>query len=157
MINHIHTKPQGALGNALADAAHANNAKRGVVDIHPQGVGNNRPLIPIAVPNPALGLGHATRSRHQQGKAKVCGCIREHIRGIRCHYPGSRHRRHIKIVIPHRNIGNNLEAFGLRQGFGINSLTARYQCSRNPSQLGCKYFWRHNDICLIGDNIKGLL
>ena len=59
------------LGNTLADAAHANDAKRAAMHLGP-GKHVIAPLRPQALSQVMLALGDASGSGHQQCKAKVC-------------------------------------------------------------------------------------
>ncbi|KAG1247510.1 hypothetical protein G6F68_014168 [Rhizopus microsporus] len=82
VVEHLHAETEcAAAGDALADAAHAENAERAAVDVGTEH-GLERPLLPLAFTQPALGFGDAARGGHQQGETEVGRGLGEHVRGV---------------------------------------------------------------------------
>jgi len=109
VVQHAHAEAVStAAGDALADAAHAEDAQRAAVDVRTEH-GLERPLAPVAIPQPALGFGDATRGGHQQREAEIGRGFGQDIRGVAGQDAGGAERVDIQVVVAHPDVGDRAQ------------------------------------------------
>ena len=140
VINDAHAKAVVApAGNALADAAHAQDAQRAAMHL---GAGKHvhAPAVPEPGAQKALALGHAAGGGQQQGKAEVGGGFGQHVGGVGAQHAVCGEGRHIEIVEAHGHVGHDGQLRAGRQQLGADALAAGGQhavlAPQPPRQLG---------------------
>lgn len=110
VVQHAHAEAvRAAAGDALADAAHAEDAQRAAVDIRTEH-GLERPLAPLAIAQPALGFGDAARGGHQQREPEVGRGLGQHVRGVAGQDAGGAERVDIQVVVAHTDVGDRAQS-----------------------------------------------
>ena len=113
VVQHLHAETmRAAAGDALADAAHAEDAQRAAMDVCAEH-GLERPLLPLAFAQPALGFGDPARGRHQQGETEIGGGFGQDVRRVAGEDAGCAERIDIQVVVADADIGDHLQLRGV--------------------------------------------
>ena len=122
MINHLHAKAMCApLGNALPNAAHAQNAKCAAMNVAAS-KHVVAPLGPLAGAQKMLAFSHSPCCGHQQRKTKVSGGLRQHVGRIGGLHACGSHGRNVKVVVADRHVGADFQLWASGEHFPINTL-----------------------------------
>ena len=109
VIDHLHAKAMRAPAcDGLTDTAHAQNAQGAAMHVAAQQCVVT-PFGPVAVAQPALGLGHAARSGQQQGKAEIGRGFGQHVRCVGGQHANCRQCGQIQVVVTHSHIGTHAQ------------------------------------------------
>ena len=149
VVDDLHAKAvRAALGNALANSAHAQNAQRGTVNV---GTGKHvkAPLGPLASAQIMLTFSDATSRRHHQRKAKVGGGFGQHIGRIGGQHARGGHGVDVKVVITHGHVGADFEVGTSCQHLGVNPVTTGRESTVLALQALDQISLRPNCISLI--------
>ena len=157
VIDDVHAKAQRpASGNTLPDAAHAQHAQRGAMDV----VASKHvkaPFVPFSGAQVVLTLGDAPGCGHEQCKTKVSSGFGQHIRCIGGQHTCLRHGVQVKVVVAHRHVGADFQIRAGGQHLGINAVTACRESALPALQFGYQLCFAPDLIKLVGRNIKVLL
>ena len=112
-----------ALGNALPDAAHADDAQRAAVDVaarkHVVAPGG-----PLAGAQEMFALGQAAGRGHEQRKAEVGRGFGQHVGGVGALHASGGHGIYIKVVVAHSHVGHDFQARRGSDEGGVDALAA---------------------------------
>ncbi|KEH14628.1 hypothetical protein GY15_04125 [Delftia sp. 670] len=157
VIDHLHAEAmRPAFGDALADAAHADDAQRAAVHFR-AGKQVVAPGVPLSCAQVVLAFGHAAGRGHQQGKAEIGRGLGQHVGGIRALHTCSRHRRHVEVVVAHGHVGHHLQARAGGQQRRIDGLRARGQHSILVLQMPGQFLRAPDHVILVGLDLEVLL
>ena len=154
MINHGHSKTQRtAPGDALTNAAHAQNAERGAMN-----VGTRQQVVtpgcPLASAQVCLAFCDAPGRGHHQRKAKVSGGFRQHVGGVGGHHAGGGHGRQVKVVGADCHVGANFQIGASCQQRGVNAVAAGGQRALLASQAPGQFRRAPGFVVLVGRHLK---
>ena len=96
-MDDAHGEALGALGDRLADAAVADKAERGTVDVLTE-VAVELPLLVAALAQIALGVRENSGRGKDQRKSEVCGRLGEHAGRVANGDPGAGGGFHVDVV-----------------------------------------------------------
>ena len=156
VINDLHAKAERATpGNALADAAHAQNAQCGAVNVS-TGKHVKAPLGPLAGTQKVFAFGDAAGGGHHQRKAKVGGGFGQHIGRVGGQHAGRRHGVNVKVVVAHRHVGADFQVRAGGQHLGVNAVTTGGESSLLALKALGQLSFGPDRVGLVGFNIKVL-
>src|SRR6266851_3343376 len=109
VIEDAHVEAFGAVRNASADAADADEAKRGIENIGTEHHVDRPPLeLPLA--REVVSLDHPPCRRHQEGECEIRRGVVEHARRVRDHYLVRGRSGKVDVVETDRDVADDLQA-----------------------------------------------
>ena len=119
VVEDPHVEAPGPPGHGLPDAAEADDAQRGPVDVITQEE-RRPPGLPPALPHEAVPLNDPPGRRHQQGEGEVgCG-VRQHPWRVADGDAPSSALGHADIVEAHGHVAHHFELRSRIQQFGVH-------------------------------------
>src|SRR5712692_2878199 len=107
-IQNLHIEPSRAQRKLTADAAKADDAQRGVMDVRSQHH-HRAPRLPAILADVLIALGDTPRGGHQQRKGRVRGRGGQHTGGIADGDPVEGARGYVEVVEADREGAHHLE------------------------------------------------
>ena len=157
VVDHFHAKTvEPAPRNSLPDAAHAQNAQRGAVDVA-AAKHVVAPAGPESGAQEVLALGHAARGCHHQSKAEVRSGLGQHIRRVGALHAGGGHGGDVEVIETNCHVGANFELRAGLQQLGADALAAGRKSAILSLQALCELLRGPDIVLLVVNDVENRL